>query len=165
MRNRHERGFTLIEILITLFIVTVGILALSRFTVAIMGSGQVASERMTAVHLAEQVLEFWQHDTNDLPPKIAPKGCVLTAGGSAPSTTVCKSAMGVKSNYTIYVNELPATGPLKDTTWGGFGRGTFRGAAPPFKTKPLPKTQLVRVTWIQKGVSHQIYLTHISRPQ
>ncbi|MDX8405288.1 MAG: prepilin-type N-terminal cleavage/methylation domain-containing protein [Mariprofundus sp.] len=158
MRYRHESGFTLIEILITLFIVTVGILALSRFTVAIMGSGQVASERMTAVHLAEQVLEFWQHAANDRPPKIKATDCSLTAGGSAPSTTICKSAMGVKANYSIVIKETQATGPLPVslTTMNLFTK----------QTKPnTPKTKLVQVKWTQKGVSHQIYLTHISRPQ
>jgi len=161
MEYRYERGFTLIEILIALFIVTVGILALSRFTVAIMGSGQVASERMTAVHLAEQVLEFWQHDAGDLPPKITldKRGqCVFSQGGSAPSTTVCTSAMGVKAKYSIVIKETQASGPLPASL----------SAMTMFtkQTNPnTPKTKLVQVNWTQKGVSHQIYLTHISRPQ
>jgi len=165
MRYQHERGFTLIEILITLFIVTVGILALSRFTVAIMGSGQVASERMTAVHLAEQVLEFWQHDAGDLPPMITLDKlgqCVFSQGGSAPSTTVCKSPMGVKTDYSIHVNEAKATGPLplpaSQTAMADFTK------QPP-RYRNTPKTKLVRVSWTQKGVSHQIFLTHMSRPQ
>jgi len=162
MRYRHERGFTLIETLIALFIVMVGVLALSRFTVAIMGSGRVAGERMTAVHLAGQVLEYWREDVNA--PLIAAADCALTAGVPLPVypvTTICKAAMGSEIKYTIYMNETQVSGPLpaSHTALTPFTRGTM-----PTPPSTLPKTMLVRVSWAQHGTLHQIYLTNISKP-
>jgi len=163
---RRERGFTLIEVLIALVVVTVGVLALSKFTVSIMGSGQVSRERLTAVHLAEQVLEHWQHDASDYAPVIATADCAPGDAVGAPSypvTTTCTSGSGVGISYTVTVNESVAIGPMSP------------GEVPilpnrlttltPFKQKGYvntPKTKVVTVSWSHKGATRSIYLTHLS---
>jgi len=159
MGQQQERGFTLIEVLIALVVVTVGVLALSKFTVSIMGSGQVSRERLTAVHLAEQVLEHWQHDTTDYAPVITTATCALSDAGGAPSypvVTACTSASGTGISYTITVNESQATGPLPASlsTLGNFTQQGYANA---------PKTKVVTVSWSHKGVSRSIYLTHLSQ--
>ncbi|PIW51482.1 MAG: prepilin-type cleavage/methylation domain-containing protein [Zetaproteobacteria bacterium CG12_big_fil_rev_8_21_14_0_65_54_13] len=158
---RREKGFTLIEVLITLVVVTVGVMALSKFTIAIMGSGQVSRERLTAVHLAEQVLEHWQHDASDYAPVIATAGCALSDAGGAPSypvTTTCTSGAGVGISYTISVNESAATGPLP-ANLSAVGNFTQQGYA------NTPKTKVITVSWSHKGATRSIYLTHLSEPK
>ncbi|TLS73680.1 prepilin-type N-terminal cleavage/methylation domain-containing protein [Mariprofundus erugo] len=155
-----QQGFTLIEILIALVVVSVGVLALSKFTVSIMGSGQVSGERLTAVHLAEQVLEQWQHDANDFAPLIS-SACDLTAAASQPAyprTSVCTPTTGVAVSYTVVVNQSVATGPLPASlsTMGTFTSHGFLST---------PRTRLVTVSWSHKGITRMIYLTHLSQAQ
>lgn len=157
MEKQLEKGFTLIEILIALVVVSVGVLALGDFSVSVMSSGQTSRERLTAVHLAEQVLEHWQHDANDYAPVIA-ISCGLSDAGSAPAypvTTVCTSSTGAGTSFTVVVNETQANGPLPASlsTLTAFTRQGYANT---------PKTKVVSVAWTRRGVSRQIYLTHLS---
>jgi prepilin-type N-terminal cleavage/methylation domain-containing protein len=107
-------GFTLIEILIALVIVSVAILSLGGFAISIIDNGEMSRERLSAVHLAEQVLEFWQRDTNDYLPIIA-SDCALTTASSAPSypvTVTCTPTSGVSIAYTVVASKTQASGPL-----------------------------------------------------
>jgi len=159
MDTQQEQGFTLIEILIALVVVSVGVLALADFTVSVMGSGQTSRERLTAVHLAEQVLEHWQHDANDYAPVITTSTCALSNAGSAPAypvTTVCTSSTGAGASFTVIVNETQANGPLP-VSLSTLTAFTQQGYA------NVPKTKVVSVSWTRRGASHQIYLTHLSQ--
>jgi len=162
MEKQQERGFSLIEVLITLVVVSVGVLALGNFTVSIMANGQLSRERLTAVHLAEQVLEHWQHHAADYAPVITASTCALSDAGGTPSypvTTACTPSSGVGISYTIMVNETQAAGPLSPPTGSLTTLATFtqQGYA------NMPKTKLVTVSWTHKGTSHSIYLTHLSQ--
>jgi len=155
-------GFTIIEILVTLTIVSVAVLALGGFGLSSMGSGQISRERLTAVHLAEQVLEHWQHDTNDRAPLVNAGTCALTDATAAPSypvTTTCTPSTGVGIAFTIVVNETQASGPL----WNNLS--TYQSLTTPTGYLNSPMTRLVTVTWSNKGVSRSIYLTHIAEPR
>ncbi len=159
--NRHHSmaGFTLIEILVTLVIVSVAVLSLGSFSISMVGSGQVSRERLTAVHLAEQVLEYWQHDSNDYAPVIATADCSLSAATAAPAYPVsvtCAPASGIGAAYTIVSNETQATGPLPAS----------QSAFQPFTTQGYnntPQTKVVTVSWTHKNKTHSIYLTHMSQ--
>jgi len=151
-----SRGFTLIEILVTLVIVSVVVLSLGGFTLSMVGSGQVSRERLVAVHLAEQVLEYWQHDTHDNVPTITTSGCSLMAATATPTypvTVTCTSSSG--GTFTIKSTEAQATGPLpanllifKPFTKQGYTN--------------TPYTKLVTITWSHQGKPHSVYLTHLS---
>jgi prepilin-type N-terminal cleavage/methylation domain-containing protein len=150
-------GFTLIEILITLVISSVIILSLGGFAVSIIDNGQLSRERLSAVHLAEQVLEFWQHDANDYLPTMA-SDCTLATSSSAPgypASTTCTPATGVSIVYTVVVSETQASGPLPSNP----------SAFQPFTSSGLtvtPMTKLVTVSWKHKGTSRSVFLTHLS---
>jgi len=161
------RGFTLIEILVALTIVSVGVLAIGSFSISTLGSGQISRERLTAVHLAEQFLEEWQK-TDTLPilninycnpavawtvliaPTVLP--CPIS-GTTTTSTASCIPLFGSKLSYNISAIESQVCGP--STT----------GVAPfvAFTGTTAPKTKMVKVSWTHRG-DHNVFLTHVSTP-
>ncbi len=148
-------GFTLIEVLVALVIVSVAVLSLGSFTISTVSTGQVSRERLSAVHLAEQVLEFWQHDTNDNAPVIG-AGCALTTGTpTMPLSVACTPTTGIGISYTVQAAEVQVSGPLP-ASLSSFQNFTKQGF------NNTPQTKLVTVTWSNKGKSHSIYLTHLS---
>jgi prepilin-type N-terminal cleavage/methylation domain-containing protein len=150
-------GFTLIEILISLVISSVIILSLGRFAITIIDNGQLSRERLSAVHLAEQVLEFWQRDTNDYLPTIA-SDCTLTTASSAPgypSNNTCTPVTGVSIAHTVVASETQASGPLPSNL-SSFQSFTSSGLT------VMPMTKVVTVTWMHKGTSRSVFLTHLS---
>jgi len=165
---RREKGFTLIEVLITLVVVTVGIMALSKFTIAMMGSGQASRERLTAVHLAEQIMEEWQQ-TDTLPTldttycQTAAAWATSTTATVAPcptsetvttSTANCTPSFAAKSSYTISTSQSIVCGPAKTA---GSSMVFFKDAT------PYPVSKVVTVSWTRKGATRSIYLTHLTQ--
>jgi len=168
----QDKGFTLIEILITLVILSVGVMALGSFSLTTLSSGQTSRERLTAVHLAEQILEEWQQSgtlpvlsatnycqtavswvsPNPLPNTTAP---CPTTGTVNVSTASCIPLFGMKKNYTIEAKESPLCGPSAS----GSGSFVFYTSTPPAIS---PKTKVVTVTWTSKGKVKSVYLTHLS---
>lgn len=152
-------GFTLIEILIALVVISVGALALGSFGITTLSSGQTSRERLTAVHLAEQVLEHWQQDTNDYVPTIA-SDCTMSTASTAPSyptSVTCNPATGVGIAYTIATNQSNATGPLSSSLTG------MQNFTQPTGYVNTPMTKLVTVSWTRRGKSRTVYLTHLSK--
>ena len=163
MKTQHlQAGFTLIEILVTLVIVSVVVLSLGNFTISMVGSGQVSRDRLTAVHIAEQVLEFWQHDASDFAPTVAAADCSLSASGALPTyplTATCTPSSGSGGSYTLVSNQVQASGPLPPLDPANLptnGNFTSQGYT------NTPYTKVVTVTWSYQGKSHSIYLTHLS---
>ncbi len=163
------RGFTLIEILVALTIVSVGVLALGSFSISSLGSGQTSRERLTAVHFAEQFIEEWQQ-TDTLPTldasycKTAVSWTVSTANTASPcpvsgtattSVATCTPLFGSQLSYVISATESQVCGPPT----GGGNTFNFYSAATP----PNPKTKLVNVSWTRKGKTRSVFLTHLSK--
>jgi len=172
MLNRSA-GFTLIEILVALVIVSVGVLALGSFGISSLNSGQVSRERLTAVHLAEQVLEFWQNDANDQPPVIATGTCLLSkrTGGAVLTvpynvTVACTPDAGIGISYSVAVKSVVATAPLPTNPVNSFSTNNDGAAAIRDMVGTIvPVNKVVTVTWTNKGKSRSIFLTHISQVQ
>jgi len=165
----NVKGFTLIEVLVALTIVSVGVLAIGSFTISTLGSGQTSRERLTAVHFAEQVMEEWQQsgglpmmDTNYCQTNAAwvkttsstPPPCP-TSGVSTTSVASCIPLTGTKLAYDISAIETPLCGPPK---MGGSAFDFYSAASPPF-----PETKLVRVSWTRKGKTRSVFLTHVTK--
>jgi len=156
MNIQNKQGFTLIEILVTLVIVSVAVLSLGGFTLSMVGSGQVSRDRLVAVHLAEQVLEYWQHDAGDNVPTIATTGCTLSTAATVPTypvTVTCTASSG--GTFTVTSTETQATGPLP-ASLSKFKSFTKQGYT------HTPYTKVVTVSWAHQGKTHSIYLTHLS---
>jgi len=160
-RNKSMSGFTLIEILVALIIVSVAALAIGNFTISIVGNDQVSRERATAVSLAEQILEYWQHDANDYAPAIATADCSLTGNTVAPkypTNVTCTASSGAGIAYIITTNQQQATGPLPNNL------SSFKNFTKQQYTV-TPKTKLVKVSWTHQGKTHTVYLTNLSKVQ
>jgi len=160
-RNKSMSGFTLIEILVALIIVSVAALSIGNFTISIVGHDQVSRERATAVSLAEQVLEYWQHDANDYAPAIATADCSLATTPNAPAypiSVTCTPSSGVGIAYIITTNQQQATGPLPNNP-SSFKKFTKQ------QYTVTPRTKLVKVSWSNQGKTHTVYLTNLSKVQ
>jgi len=169
--SMHIKGFTLIEILVALVIISVGVLSLGSFSISTLSSGQVSRERLTAVHLAEQILEEWQKtgvlptlDSSNYCQGIAP-WIVTTPKTVAPcpttktmtvSTASCTPLFGVKANYTIVVKESPLCGP---SSIANDPFVFYNGSA----LVPNPKTKVIIINWSHRGKPRSVFLTHISQ--
>ncbi len=179
LRAQHARmgeGFTLIEIMVALVILTVGMLALETGYISVINSQQVAQERLMAVHLAEQVLEDWQYNAKDYVPNIS-STCVLSARTSKPAypLSVPCTPLTLAVRYTIRANTSPAEAPLPSNPNDGGrplvapNRGSFsirpmKPVMTPAGTSVMPMLKVVKVSWIHKGkLQIPIVLTQISR--
>ncbi len=172
------KGFTLIETMVTLVILAVGLLALGTFYISVIDGQQVAQERLMAVHLAEQVMENWQHDANDYAPNIS-SGCVLSVRSSAPtyplSVTCTPSTLAVA--YTILSDTSQAQaplpfnpndggGPLVSSNTGNFSIRDMKQVVTASGNSVTPRVKVVTVSWLHKGKARTpVVLTHISRLQ
>jgi len=174
MMSKRERGFTLIEILIVLLMTAVALMALGTFSVAMMNSGSKSSERLKAVHLAEQVIEEWQNDANDYLPSIA-SDCTMSVGSAAsnPSvgssvTNTCAYASSPNLVYTIISEVADANAPLPSDL------NNFQPMQATATYTNTPVVKLVKVQWNHKGdspncdgtigpIRNCIYLTHLTR--
>ncbi len=156
--DKLQKGFTLIEIMIVLLVTAVALLALGTFSLSVMDSGTQSRERLNAVHLAEQVIEEWQHNSNDYFPTIA-ADCSMSAGSAvltAASTSICTPATGVNVSFTIVASVADANAPLPSDL-SNFQAMTAMGLG------NTPMVKLVTVSWPHKGSTNSIYLTHLTR--
>jgi len=155
-----ERGFTLIEILIVLMLTAIALLALGTFSLSVMDSSTGSRERLTAVHLGEQVIEEWQHSSNDYLPVIA-SDCSMSNAASIPTypkTYTCTPATGVQVVFSVVASVFDARAPLPD----GAGNVSFSAMSKQGFSN-TPKLKLVTVSWSHKGKTKSIYLTHLTR--
>ena len=102
MHGDKEGGFTLIEALVATVIISVSLLAMGAFTLAVMRSDNTAKQRTVGMHVAEKALEQWYSDN------VAP----------SPATTV-------SVNNTAYRFESFDTPPVS-----GVSSSNLSGAGP-----------------------------------
>jgi len=156
--RQSSQGFTLIEIMVVLLVTSVALLSLGAFSLSVMDSGTQSRERLTAVHLAEQVIEEWQHNSNDYYPAIA-SDCAMSTGSavlSAATTSTCTTASGTQNLFSITSNVADANAPLPSDL------SNFQ-AMSAMSYSNTPKVKLVTVSWPHKGSTKSIYLTHLTR--
>jgi len=160
-------GFTLIEILVSLTIISVAVLSLGGFSLAVVGNGQVDRERLTAVHLAEQVLEFWQNDANDYAPFVS-STCTLTTVLTVPAyplATVCVPTSGVAASFTVTIATQIATAPLPtNPNANSSNAGAFAVRAMVGGVASSPIIKVATVSWSNKGKTRSVSLTGLAHP-
>ena len=178
-----QRGFTLVEVLVALVVISVGMLALGSFYTSMIQQESVAQERITAVHMAEQLIEDWERD-NQIPtpnciaaPNTKPVPLVL---GTA--TIACKVAVStaIPMTYDILIDEKPAKAPLPVThpsnkslpkvlnSSAGVDFYTMLTLADVYgniiQNSPPVMVRSVKVSWVHGTKKpHSVLLTHITR--
>ncbi|RMG91714.1 MAG: hypothetical protein D6703_04005 [Zetaproteobacteria bacterium] len=152
------RGFTIIEALIAMLIAMVALLAIGSFFITVLDQGQVARERLAAVHLAESLLEDWQNDAQGHFPDIKPD-CSTRAFKQTRSYPVRASCSPTSSpvQYTITADVVPVKGPLPPAPL------TVRDFRRPAGFVMQPLVKVVRVAWKHKQQSKDVFLMHVSQ--
>ena len=160
---KSEQGFTLIEAMITLVIISVGLLALGSLTVSVMRSDANAKARTMATHLAEQMLEEW-----------SATGALATFGVVMPATPTDVATMNTSAaalytstdinvTYTLtasvsrMVADIPG-GTSNSTVPPGPSGAATAGMLNSDATTPVEKK--VTVSWSNGGQTYTVYLTH-----
>jgi len=149
---KYERGFTLIESMIALMVISIGLLAIGSFTISVMSADALARERIMATHIAEQVLEEW-----------AQTGALATFGITTPATPVSIADTDTQTAtytptavvsvaYTISATANAMIAPLPDGA-GNVADSMLTGT-------PTPIEKEVTVSWTHKGKAYSISLSH-----
>ncbi|MDQ7003886.1 MAG: prepilin-type N-terminal cleavage/methylation domain-containing protein [Ghiorsea sp.] len=163
-----DKGFSLVEVMITLLMVTVGMLALGSFYLASIKSERMAQERVSAVHLAEQILEDWQ-STNTLPtPDCKVAGVAAGALVLDTTTASCVLNNGIPAPFDILISESPVKAPIPS---GHLRHSTGAGAPemgnllqdPTNVGSATVSVRTVQVSWTIDGATRNVMLTHITR--
>lgn len=90
--NYVEKGFTLIESIMAMAIISIAMLGLGAFTMSILEQDRLAHDRNQAVQIASQVLEEW-------------------TGGTVMPTTVTVAVQNTVKQLNVYAN-LPLAGVM-----------------------------------------------------
>lgn len=150
-----NKGFSLIEMMVAMVIVSVGMLALGSFYLASIQSEGVSQQRLSAVHMAEQILEGWQH-TNVITLDClgVAQEIIAVPQPGAVTRTGCKAAEGTPVSFDIVASQRAAQAPL--ATPGGVVMGNLVDNYA--NVIPL---RSVKVSWVNNGKTRFVLLTHI----
>lgn len=127
---RQDGGFTLIELMVALVIISVSLLALGAFTLAVLSSDNEARQRTVATHIAEQELEKW------------------FASDTAPAQTTTYTVNNTKYQLQSF-DVTPVSGVYTSTLSGANYDSEVRAITVYWKLKGKQKS--VTVTHIQRA--------------
>ncbi|OIQ02972.1 MAG: prepilin-type cleavage/methylation domain-containing protein [Zetaproteobacteria bacterium CG06_land_8_20_14_3_00_59_53] len=160
----RQYGFTLIEILVVLMLTSIALLALGTFSLSVMDSGTVSRERLTAVHLGEQVIEEWQRNINDQLPDInldcsmdASVASITMVKGTTVTQTCGLTSGNSTVDFTVEASVADANAPLPSNL------NALQSMSGTVAFPNIPMVKLIVVRWDHKGVGKSIYLTHLTR--
>jgi len=151
----RETGFTLIEILVAIVILTVGLLAVAKMQVSAIQGNYFSNSATTALNLAQAKMEdllsrsFTDTDLVDTQP-----------GNNGNLTSI-----------TVFDHEETDSGNPTNIDDGGNHnpQGIFRRVwnvadyTPPTEIKPITKTITIIVTWTKGANTHSVNLSCIKR--
>ena len=148
---RREGGFTLIEGMISLIIISIGLLALGSFTVSVLRADANARARTLATHIAEQMIEEWSASGS-----LTAYGnlAIPAAGGSETSTY---TSTDINVTYTLTAEASSMRAPISN--------GTSNPPMTDLTGTPTPIEKKVIVAWTNGGNPYSVYLTHATVKQ
>ena len=169
MKPINNRGFSLIEVMVTLVIVSVGMLALGSFYVTSVTTEGASQQRLAAIHMAEKIIEDWQN-TNIAPtPDCKVGGVAAGTLALGTATTSCVPNDGIPVFFNILIEETDAKAPIPNghlLSTAGAGGAPMLGSLltdPTDNSSNHVKVRKVRVSWTVKGQTRKVLLTHITR--
>ncbi len=156
--RRGAAGFTLIEVLITLLVVSVGMLGLAKLEAAAVSESKVSRVRSLMSFQAESLASlmranraFWATTTSPLP------GFTITADGTLtpptaasipPADASCKTAPSAPCSAAVLAN-------LDLTNWGNAYKAQFPGATASITstTTAAPTGYDIKLAWTENRVA------------
>ncbi len=153
------RGFTLIEAMLTMVIASVAILALQSFYTSILQSEALAESRITAVHLAEQIIESWQQANTAAPPPVQCVNGLVNLQLNLPTPCIVPGSNDTAFTITATIN--PAKAPMPQA--GGVAWANLPGVTDPYGVVTNPDIRVVTIEWQHRGEIKRVMLTHLAR--
>lgn len=161
-QKNRKTGFSLLEVIIAIYILMVGIMGVMTLTVATTKAGAVSSSRLIAANLAQEGIEVIKN-IRDLNYE-EPAGCAWTCWHTAVSAALGNylvqyndSALRVYADTPLLYN--PVTG-LYSYTSGSASKYNFKRVITLADTNPASPDVSVKVistvTWIENGRSHSL---------
>ncbi len=119
MKNVHQGGFSLIEVLITLVVLAVGLVALAKFQGTTIESGSLAKERAVAAHLAQQKLDDLRDYERLIKTDAAGAAIACNADASVSYRCIATDAGGNKNaDFTLILpSGDPSVGIVPPPNW------------------------------------------------
>lgn len=161
---QKQTGFTLLESMLTLFVLTIGILGVAGLQMRGMDSGRLASQRMIVVVKTQEIIErmranvgygtpiFFKADKIPRNNLMFYNGAVATNGNCNDGTTVCNPAALAADDINEWRTSLAAALPTLTGT---------AIAVTPAASQNSPYTVTVTVTWTEKNSPQ---LTTVANP-
>lgn len=152
---RLQKGFTLIEVIAAIFVITVGIVGVSALVTQTISLASISKDKLIASYLAQEGIEISKNirDTNFLKIHKGIEGINWDIG-----LTGC--ATGCEADYDDSGLVVSADRFLKID--GGYYKYSSSGTETPFKRKITitPDTDilkvLVEVSWRERGREHKV---------
>ena len=172
-RLNTGQGFSLIEVLVTLIVLGVGLVAVAKFQSNVIESGALAKARTVAAHLAQQKLDDLRNYEALAPPasttaaaaSVFYKDIADNAGGAKnASGTLLMSPGTVAISSVTYTLNLSVVNYYYPKTATGFTPNTSATttAPSPLPSYPAYKQITIPVTWTdQHGNQQQVQLRSI----
>jgi len=167
--KKTQSGFTLVEAMLAMVIVSIGALALQSFYTAVIRSQQLSQERLIAVHMAEQIIEGWQQSNTDLPPTVdCTEGSPTTL--TLDTAVTCTPTGGNSKPFSITAKRTIAMAPMPNNPGAPTWR-TMPGAIDIYGNPSLdangtpiePMVRTITINWDYKGETKTVMLTHLTR--
>ncbi len=148
--KNKQSGFTLLESLLALFVLTIGILGVAGMQMQGMRAGTVAMQRMQAVSFAEELLERIRAN---------PAGVADYAGGASQydctSGTVCTAAEMAADDLDVWEKSVLSVMPGASST-------SITVASiddPLIDPDDLGRIINIDITWVDRGDSYTLSTT------
>ncbi len=165
MQNLKHRGFTMIETLVSLVIISIGVLGFALLQIESLKATKTATERSKAIHFATDMLERIRANKNaiasyataniDGPGTSALTQCAdpLTTPTVTAATTTLNTCTGAEmAAFEIRQWRTSIEDPI-------FGFGVNRGEAGIQVTGTGPWTVVVSIRWLEKSDTQNYVLT------
>jgi type IV pilus assembly protein PilV len=149
----HEQGFTLLESMLTLFVLTIGVLGVASLQVQALQAGGLAMQRTIVVTKSQEIIERMRVN-NNINERLNAAGATVSldaydgATGSdngCNSGTVCTSAQMASHDLFMWQSELGNALP-------GFNNAVVTVGAPPTNAGAVPVT--VTITWTDRDTNY-----------
>ena len=159
MSRKNQRGFTLIESLLTLFVLTIGVLGAAGLQMQGLRAGGVAMQRITAVMKAQEIVERMRAN-NNIAQRLATAGAAVSivsydnagAGtdGGCNTGSACDMVAMAANDIFMWRTDLASTLP-------GFVDATVTVTPP--ATNSAPVRAVVTISWIDRGDNYSYSMT------